>query len=92
MLRYVPDENLHFENLQFTIYKVAIIPINAYGIEIWGHRLSNLKAELRTTHAVCRKGVLDVYSSIPNETLCVLTKQVPLHLELQQMKAHMEVL
>lgn len=58
-----------------------------YSIEIWDHRLSNtiVESKLKSIQAVSIRG------DLPNETLCVLAKQVPLHLELQHIRAHIDL-
>ncbi|KAG5870232.1 hypothetical protein JTB14_029106 [Gonioctena quinquepunctata] len=68
-----------------TIYQRAILPILAYGVEVWGHRLSHVsvKAKLLNIQAFCLRPILGIYSSTPCETAWVLTGCPPLHLHLQ---------
>ncbi|KAG5871237.1 hypothetical protein JTB14_007117 [Gonioctena quinquepunctata] len=78
--------NIHrFQDSLETIYQRAILPILAYGVEVWGHRLSHvaIKAEIRNTQAFCLRLILGIYSSTPCETACVLSRCPPLHLHLQ---------
>jgi len=65
-----------------TIYKCAIIPILAYGIEIWGHRMSikeNVRKILSMHGSFCR-ALVGAYRSVSVDAACVLACIPPLDL------------
>lgn len=52
---------------------------------------SHIKRRLRTTQAVCLRGISGAYSSVPNETLCAITRIPPVHLQLMAIKCYIEL-
>lgn len=71
------------------IYLRVIIPILSYGIQLWGHRITQVanKRKLRTLQASCLRTIIGAYSSTPCETVCALSKFPPLHIHLKHEQA-----
>ncbi|KAG5882490.1 hypothetical protein JTB14_008463 [Gonioctena quinquepunctata] len=66
------------------IYQVAIIPIVGYASEVWLDKAESRqnKQKLRSMQCFCLRVILGAYRTVPNETACVLAKQLPIDLEL----------
>ncbi|KAG5870373.1 hypothetical protein JTB14_016140 [Gonioctena quinquepunctata] len=75
------------------IYQVAIIPIVGYASEVWLDKAESRqnKQKLRSMQCFCLRVILGAYKTVPNETACVLAKQLPIDLELKGRLAFSEL-
>ncbi|KAG5884916.1 hypothetical protein JTB14_034114 [Gonioctena quinquepunctata] len=75
------------------IYQVAIIPIVGYASEVWLDKAQfrQNKQKLRSMQCFCLRVILGAYKTVPNETACVLAKQLPIDLELKGRLAFSEL-
>ncbi|KAG5861566.1 hypothetical protein JTB14_016416 [Gonioctena quinquepunctata] len=75
------------------IYQAAIIPIIGYASEIWIGKINiacNAK-KLRSLQCLCLRTITGTYKTTPNETVCVLAKQLPIDLEIAGANAYKEL-
>lgn len=83
--RYIRSNwNIDLSNSIRIIYRYAMIPILAYGSDAWEHRLNHSRVirKLGQAQASALRLVAGAYKTVPNESLCIITKELPMHLEL----------
>jgi hypothetical protein len=73
-------ESLH------TIYRCCIIPIMAFGSEVWAHRLhiTKIRTKLNSIYGLASKLIIQGYRSVSNEAAGVIAGIPPLDLVLAQ--------
>lgn len=76
--------DMDFTESMTTIYNCAIVPMVAYGLEIWGDRLSNtgIVRRLRSLQATFCRVQSRCYCTVSNEAASVMAGIPPLDLEL----------
>jgi hypothetical protein len=69
-----------------TIYRCCIIPIMAFGSEVWAHRLyiTTIRTKLNSIYGLASKLIIQGYRSVSNEAAGVIAGLPPLDLVLAQ--------
>lgn len=71
------------------IYHRAILPQVEYAIAVWAHRLqhSHVRRKLAAIQGLCLRTVLSVYATVPTDSVCILAREPPLFLLLDERQA-----